>query len=263
MEFILPILIFVVLAIAAGVILTSLAKKFPGKSTDDEVAVRECLPGLNCGVCGYAGCDEYAHKLVTERVAPNACKPGGVAVAKKISDLTGIPFSGVDQQVAVVHCSGSYISTTDKYDYRGALSCAASARFYGGRTSCVFGCIGLGDCVDICPNGAIKVENGCAKVNPSLCTGCMMCASRCPKGIISAVPKSASIYTLCHSTANAKETIKVCKTGCISCKRCEKACPYGAIKVTNNFPEIDYSLCQNCGKCVEVCPRGCLLKLEL
>ena len=25
--------------------------------------VRECLPGANCGACGYAGCDGYAKAL--------------------------------------------------------------------------------------------------------------------------------------------------------------------------------------------------------
>lgn len=262
MEFLLPIIIFAVLAAVSGAVLTYLSVKFPGQITEDVASVLDCLPGLNCGACGYAGCDEYAQKLVTERVPPNACKPGGVPVAKKISDLTGIPFSNVEQQVAVVHCCGDYAATTDKYDYRGVLSCAASVRFYGGRSSCIFGCVGLGDCVEVCPTGAIKVENGCAKVNPDLCTGCMMCASRCPKGIISAAPESALVYTLCSSPATARETIKVCKTGCIVCKRCEKACAYGAISVSGNFPEIDYSLCTNCGKCVEACPRGCLKKIE-
>ena len=28
--------------------------------------IRECLPGANCGACGYAGCDGYANALAEE-----------------------------------------------------------------------------------------------------------------------------------------------------------------------------------------------------
>ena len=30
---------------------------------EKEIAVRECLPGANCGACGFSGCDGYAGAL--------------------------------------------------------------------------------------------------------------------------------------------------------------------------------------------------------
>ena len=61
----------VLLAVAAlaipglilGVILV-LASHFMAVKEDETVtALRACLPGANCGACGYAGCDEYAKAL--------------------------------------------------------------------------------------------------------------------------------------------------------------------------------------------------------
>ena len=41
-----------------------LASKFMSVPVDERFpAIRECLPGANCGACGYAGCDGYAQAL--------------------------------------------------------------------------------------------------------------------------------------------------------------------------------------------------------
>ena len=48
------------------------------------VAVDECLPGANCGGCGYAGCSECAVAIVAGDAPPNACKVGGDDVAEAI-----------------------------------------------------------------------------------------------------------------------------------------------------------------------------------
>ncbi len=44
-------------------------------------------------------------------------------------------------------------------------------------------CTGCGSCIDVCPVGAIVLED-VAVVGPS-CTGCGLCASECPNGAIS------------------------------------------------------------------------------
>ena len=46
MEYVLPLILFAGLAVFAGVLLTYLSHKFPGQATDDELNVREALPGL-------------------------------------------------------------------------------------------------------------------------------------------------------------------------------------------------------------------------
>ena len=42
-------------------VLLALASHFLSVKEDETVkAVRQALPGINCGACGYTGCDEYA-----------------------------------------------------------------------------------------------------------------------------------------------------------------------------------------------------------
>jgi Fe-S-cluster-containing hydrogenase component 2 len=41
-------------------------------------------------------------------------------------------------------------------------------------------CDGCGTCVEACPNGAISLEMGIAKIDDELCTCCEACVSLCP-----------------------------------------------------------------------------------
>lgn len=41
-------------------------------------------------------------------------------------------------------------------------------------------CTGCGICEEVCPFGAIKVEEGVAKSDPEICDGCRLCVSWCP-----------------------------------------------------------------------------------
>ena len=51
------------LGLACSLLLV-LASHFMGVKTNPvEGEVRDCLPGANCGACGYAGCDGYAAAL--------------------------------------------------------------------------------------------------------------------------------------------------------------------------------------------------------
>jgi heterodisulfide reductase subunit A len=50
-------------------------------------------------------------------------------------------------------------------------------------------CIGCGNCVEVCPYGAIELKEGgkrgqVAEVNPGLCKGCGTCPGACPSGSI-------------------------------------------------------------------------------
>lgn len=46
-------------------------------------------------------------------------------------------------------------------------------------------CMGCGLCVEICPVGAISLENGSAVVDEGACTACGLCVAQCPNGAIS------------------------------------------------------------------------------
>ncbi|MGI5894284.1 MAG: RnfABCDGE type electron transport complex subunit B [Candidatus Merdivicinus sp.] len=257
MDYLIPILLFVGLGILAGVLLTVFSRLFAVEQDERAVQAREALPGANCGACGYAGCDAYA-EAVANGARTNACIPGGDAVAKKLSAIMGTAFEDVVEQAAAVRCNGNCGVTQEKYEYAGEMTCEACSKLYGGRGSCPSGCIGLGDCVKVCPFHAISVQNGVAVVDRSLCTGCGLCAQTCPKHLIEIFDATKKVEVLCSSPLNGKATMAACKAGCIGCKKCERTCEQGAIHVENFHAVIDHNKCTNCGACAEGCPTHCI-----
>ena len=252
---------FVVVVIGAvcAIMLVLASKFFAVEENEMTQKVRDCLPGANCGACGYAGCDGYAKAMAEDREKPNLCIPGGDTVAKQLSDVLGVDFEDVAAQVAVVHCNGNRSTAKAKNDYEGIRTCAAAKLYYGGQGSCVNGCIGFGDCVEACPQNAICVDNGVARVDTRSCVGCGVCISACPKGLISLMADKESVLVLCKNTEKGAVVRGQCESGCIGCKKCEKNCETGAIKVVNNLAVVDYDKCTRCNKCAENCPVGCIL----
>lgn len=248
-----------VMGLVLAIVLT-VASKIMAVETDERLpAIRALLPGANCGACGYAGCDGYAEALHAGDAKPNLCIPGGDSVSKSVSELLGMDFEDVVEQVAVVQCRGSYDATHDKMEYQGISTCAAANLLFAGRSACPFGCLGLGDCAVVCPSDALCVENGVARVISKKCTGCGLCVKACPKAIISIIPDTAAVAVACKSTQKGAVVRKICTNGCIACLRCEKECPEDAIKVRDNLASIDYDKCTNCGRCAAVCPTKCIV----
>ncbi len=258
MDILLGFLVVTGIGLALGFILT-LASHFMRVEEDETVKkVREALPGVNCGACGYAGCDDYAKAIAENGAATNLCIPGADAVSKEISEIMGVEFQDVVEMVAYVHCNGNCDATTSKAQYDGQMTCRAANLVYGGPGKCRFGCLGCGDCARACPVDAICMKDGIARVNPNICIGCGLCVSDCPKNIISLVPQVSKVWVMCSSEDKGTVALKNCKNACIACGKCERTCPHGAIKVENNLACIDYDLCTACGMCVEVCPTKCI-----
>ena len=129
---------------------------------------------------------------------------------------------------------------------------------YSGDRYCTFACLGYGDCALVCPENAISVESGVARVDPKKCIGCGICVRTCPNHIIELLPDTARVAVECSSHNKGAITKRFCDNGCIGCKKCEKTCQYGAITVTDNLAHVDQSLCTGCGECAKVCPVGCI-----
>ena len=72
-----------------GIFLSIAGKKFAVETDEREVAVREALPGNNCGGCGYPGCDGLAAAIAKGEAPVNACPVGGEAVGKVIAGIMG------------------------------------------------------------------------------------------------------------------------------------------------------------------------------
>ena len=55
----------------AGVLLALISHFFAVPDDKTVKAIRECLPGINCGACGYKGCDDYAAALAEGKAKAN------------------------------------------------------------------------------------------------------------------------------------------------------------------------------------------------
>lgn len=219
--------------------------------------VRGALPGVNCGACGYSGCDAYASAIL--QGAPlNLCAAGGPNTAKSLSEIMGVEAGELEQKVAVVHCRGFCNATAVKYDFHGIQSCAAANRFYNGSKVCTHSCLGLGDCQKVCPNGAISFRDQLSFVDMSKCIGCGLCVKACPNGILELHSRSQITHIRCRSTEMGRVTKAVCSNGCLGCGICAKKCPKEAITIENNLAHIDPAKCVNCGVCAKSCPTGAI-----
>ncbi len=239
-----------------GGVLLSLISHFcdNGEENQQLDAIRDALPGANCGACGFAGCDSYAEAVINGSAEPNLCAPGGNNTAAKLSEILGMEIE-ITKKIARVNCNGCGDKAETKYDYVGMVSCKASAALSGGMKSCDFGCLGLGDCVNVCDFGAISINNGVAQVNQDLCGGCGKCVKACPKQVISVVTDKKSAVIPCNNKQKGAAARKTCTVSCIGCSACVRACEFGAIKVDNFLATVDVDKCTACGKCVEVCPQ--------
>lgn len=261
MEIIIPVLLLAVIGIICAVALT-VANVFFGVEEDKLTAdIRECLPGVNCGACGYSGCDGYAAALgAGEESVVTLCVPGGDSTANKIAGLLGVEAGDVVEKVAYVACNGTCDAVQMRYDYQGIKSCHNAKLSYGGNKACSFSCIGFGDCAAVCPQNAISIVDGVARVDKIKCIGCGICVRECPQGTIRLVDDVVRVAVQCSSNDKGAITRKNCKNGCIGCMKCVKSCPAGAITVVDNLATIDYSLCTGCGACADVCPVKCIYK---
>ncbi len=259
MQILIATAIITAIGLLCGIILVIAARFF--KVTVDEkfTDLRNCLPGINCGACGYTGCDSYAVALASDpKVKTNLCIPGSDSVAAQIAEVLGVEAQDVIEQTSRVKCNGNCDNTSKIAEIYGAKSCAAAKLIYGGVGKCSFGCLGFGDCAKVCPTNAICVENGLAHIIPSKCVGCGLCVRTCPNGIISLLNTTPTVTVKCSNHDKGAVARKKCSAACIACKKCEKTCPHDAIKVEDNLAVIDYSKCTNCGECAKVCPTGCI-----
>lgn len=263
MEFITPVIIVGAIGLLAGVILAVASIVMAVPKDEKAEALEEILPGANCGACGYSGCSGYAAAMSKGEAQPGLCSPGGPAVAKKCAEILGAGDVEMEVKAALVHCMGSYDNTTDKMVYDGMEGCNAAILLAGGSSSCLFGCMGLGDCVRACEYGAIEVCNGLAKIDPALCKACGKCVSACPKGLITLAPVKKQAVVRCQNCDKGKAVMDVCKVGCISCTKCVKTCPEGAISMQNGCAAVDPHKCTGCGQCAEACPRHVITMLEV
>jgi len=226
--------------------------------------VVEVLPGANCGACGFASCHALAEAIVREGVNPFSCVVGGKNTAEAICQILGIKSEGeVEKKVAFVRCGADSSERAKKAVYQGVTTCRAANLVMGAESACSYGCLGFGDCENVCPFDAIRMVNGLPHIDILRCTGCGKCVEVCPRNIITLESFNDINYRVkCSSLDKGKKAREVCAKSCIACGRCVKSCPYQACSLENNLAHIDPLNCQVCGVCSIVCPTGAIVEIR-
>ncbi len=127
-------------------------------------AIDALLPQMQCGQCGYSGCEPYAVAIVEGRADINQCPPGDADGIRNIAALLSIEFKPLNIRHGLPRP----------------------------RTVAVIDenlCIGCTFCIRACPVDAIV---GTAKqmhtVLTDECTGCELCVAPCPMDCIAMIP---------------------------------------------------------------------------
>lgn len=216
--------------------------------------VLDALPGANCGGCGYPGCSGYAEAVIKAGVAPTLCTPGGPDTAKTVAEIAGVEAGEVVAKRAVVQCRGGRREAESRFEYEGIRDCSAAQLVASGSKSCVYGCLGLGSCVDACPYDALAMsDNGLPVVFEDKCTGCGICVGTCPRGILALVDRDVKVYLGCVSKDRGPKVKKICTVGCIGCTVCAKKGPEG-IEMEGWLPRLDYEKVKEWPEANNICP---------
>ena len=249
------------LSLVFGVILTITSKVFFVPSDPKRDAVREALPGANCGACGFPGCDGLADAITAGKAAPNACPVGGEEAGNAIADIMGVTGEpGSVKIVAKVICQGDSERCKVKFKYEGISDCVAASLVADGNKACHYACLGMGTCQRVCPFDAITIDENrqIAVVDAQKCRSCGKCVEACPKHVLVMQPEDLPVRLLCRAADEGFLVSDNCRVGCVGCEICANQCHFGAIKMVNHLPVFDMAKCSGCMMCAEVCPTSAI-----
>ncbi|NCA69722.1 MAG: 4Fe-4S dicluster domain-containing protein [Sphingobacteriia bacterium] len=226
--------------------------------------VEDLLPRANCGACGTAGCRPFAELLVKGEIEPGKCTVNSKSTNQIIADFLGVDLGGGEKRVARLACAGGAHVAYIRASYGGVQSCRGAALVGGGGKGCAWGCLGMGDCADVCTFDAIRLDrHGLPVVDEDKCTACGDCVDVCPKDLFSLHPVSHRLWVACKNLDPGDEGEHECAVVCTACGRCAQDSPEGLIEIHDNLAVIDYSKNALASKiAIERCPTGAIVWLE-
>ena len=130
-------LVISVLGLVFGALLGVTGRVFAVPSNPTVDALRECLPGANCGACGFPGCDGYAAAVAEGKAEVGACAVGGPKCTEKMAEIMGVSASAGVRMVATVACQGHGDHCAQK-NYQGIHDCIAATLVDNGTKACQY-----------------------------------------------------------------------------------------------------------------------------
>ena len=203
MDIIIAALVLGVMGLVFGLVLTATSKIFAVPSNPQRDAVREALPGANCGGCGFPGCDGCADAIASGAAPADACPVCSAEAKAKIAEIMGVEVPDAsNRKVARVICQGDCEAAKQKFEYQGIQDCNAACTVGDGYKSCKFACLGLGTCVKVCPFDAIHIDpvKKLPVVDEEKCAACGKCVAACPKHVLELASVKNEVALLCRNT---------------------------------------------------------------
>jgi len=265
-----PIGLLIGIGFACGLIIYFVYIKVPQKvkGLEKTEELNAILPGANCGACGRAGCFAYAQALAhdPDLITKTPCSMvlQDPERLEQLEKTLGVSLDASElNKKALAHCSGNSEALCS---YSGAQTCKAAVQLLSGYKRCPYACLGLGDCVEVCPQQAISIDpdKNVAIVDWEKCNGCGLCVTECTQNLIELVPAGTKIGFLCnYKPLRDIPGREKCDFGCTHCRKCLKACEDEAIEWNKEraVPEIIQEKCTLCYKCIEACEQNTLADL--
>jgi electron transport complex protein RnfB len=173
---------------------------YKAKGMEKIEAINKVLPGTDCSACGYKECFAYAQALADSPELMNR-KPCSIVLQSpeaisRLEEALGIKLDTTARK-AVIHCGGR---SEALFIYHGIESCRAAASLLSGYKRCPYACLGLGDCISICPQKAISTDddNDIVVIDYQKCNGCGLCVDECTQNLIELVPTTTQIDFRCN-----------------------------------------------------------------
>jgi Na+-translocating ferredoxin:NAD+ oxidoreductase RNF subunit RnfB len=256
-----------VIGLVAASVLFLAAKKFKVFEDPKIDEVEGCLPGANCGGCGFAGCRNFAEAVVKAGSLEELnCPVAGPEGMVMVGQVIGVEVSAGEPMIAVLRCSGSKVHAVPKLNYDGAKNCRIAHSLFSGESGCPSGCLGLGDCVAVCKFDALKLDNetGLPVVDEEKCVACGACVKICPRSIYELRPKGKSnkrVYVACMNTQKGGIAKENCKVACIGCRKCVKATESTSVNVKNflSYIDTDVDVHEHGPHLIGSCPTGAIV----
>jgi Na+-translocating ferredoxin:NAD+ oxidoreductase RNF subunit RnfB len=256
MQFVVIAIVFVCgLSFITGFLLTVIGRFFYQEIDPMISQILDILPGTNCGVCGYTNCEKYADAIVNKNEVIDLCSPGASHVIYEIRNALGKNKVKKNKSVAKIFCLGDNETSKRDYIFNGDEYCNTLHKFFGGDKACKYGCLGMGDCIRVCPQNAIKRdEYKRVWIDANICNGCKKCIDICPTQVIKMVPVKGGYFVACSNLEQGDLTREKCKKGCTACGLCEKTAGSERIYVEDNLARVAYNTDEDLYNAALKCP---------